>query len=163
MRILPLENIDAELIVRWNNKKTADFLNQWAGRGYEYPITVKQITDRIQAQHLSDFKLYKIIVDDKMIGTIELMSIDHTAKTAAIGHFLLQPEYTGKGYGTKALINFIAEVFICFHFNKIRLSVFDFNKSAFQCYTKAGFKVVSKVTRPNGWVAILMEISNPIK
>ncbi|MFA6730463.1 MAG: hypothetical protein WCR95_05665 [Eubacteriales bacterium] len=49
MRILPLENIDAELIVQWNNKKTADFLNQWAGRGYEYPITVKQITYRESA------------------------------------------------------------------------------------------------------------------
>jgi RimJ/RimL family protein N-acetyltransferase len=49
-----------------------------------------------------------------------------------------------------------------FGFEKLGLTVFDFNKSAFKCYEKAGFQVSGQEIRPNGWVAIKMEIVKPI-
>jgi len=122
---------------------------------------VNQITDRIETGSLSNYKLYKIVHEDNMIGTIELMNIDFEAKTAKVGRFLLKPEFTGKGYGTEALSELIMFVFNNFRLKKVGLTVFDFNKSALRCYEKVGFKIVNKETRPNGWIAINMEIANP--
>ena len=160
MKILLLENSDAKSIVQWNSKKDADFLQQWAGRGYMFPITEQQIVDRICAEEYSNYKLYKITLDEKMIGTIELMDIDRTTKTAKIGRFLLDSDFVGKGYGTKALTEFLVMIFRDYDLEIIGLTVFSFNKSALRCYRKAGFKTVDEVVRPNGWIAINMEITS---
>lgn len=159
IEILPLEKTDTACIVKWNEKETADFLQQWAGHGYEYPISEKQIANRIVNDSSLNYKLYKIVLDDNMIGTIELMNIDNAAKTAKVGRFLLNPELAGKGYGTKALKKLVAIAFNNFGVKKVGLTVFDFNKTAFRCYEKVGFKIANEETRPNGWIAINMEIA----
>ena len=161
--ILPLEKSEAVNIVEWNLNQNADFLEQWAGRGYKFPITQDQIIDRISASELSDFKIYKIILDNIVIGTIELGSIDEVIKTAVIRRFLLDPNLAGKGYGTRSLRKFVDIAFKDFGLSTIKLTVFDFNKRALRCYEKVGFNIVSKTTRPNGWVAIDMEINNIVK
>jgi len=161
LEILPLEKTDAACIVKWNENKTADFLLQWAGIGYEYPLSEKQIIDRIESETSSGCRLYKIIIDNDMIGTIELMKIDTEAKTAKIGRFLLNSELTGKGYGSEALKKFVSIAFNHFHLKKVWLSVFDFNKPAIRCYEKVGFKSVNQKVRANGWTVINMEIVNP--
>ena len=40
----------------------------------------------------------------------------------------------------------------------LRLSVFDFNKSACRCYEKVGFIKVGEAERPNGWKAIEIDL-----
>lgn len=162
LKIRPLEREDAVNIVKWNENKTSDFLLQWAGSGYEYPVSEKQIIDRIDAMPLSGCKIYKIVLEDEMIGTIELINIDEENKTVKIGRYLLNPEAAGKGYGTKALEKFVSFIFDNFDIKKVWLSVFDFNKSAIRCYEKAGLKVFSQEVRANGWTAINMEITNPL-
>ena len=162
IKILPLEKKDAMQIVEWNRGTSAEFLTQWSGRGYEFPITESQIIMRIDQEPLSDYKLYKILLEDSIIGTIELMNIDKDMKKASIGRFLLNPTYVGKGYGTMALNEFTYMIFKEFKFHKLGLTVFDFNKSAFRCYEKSGFNATDKQTRPNGWIAIQMEITNPV-
>src|SRR5208283_3352190 len=109
IRIVPLEKKDANCIVAWNAGKNADFLAQWAGRGYRYPITEEQITERLIPNAGADYKIYSIMMDGNMIGTIELMKIDFGMKRAAVGHFLIDPAKTGKGYGTKALGMFVKD------------------------------------------------------
>jgi len=73
IRILPLEKADAAAIVEWNEGKSADFLSQWSGRGYEYPITEGQISSRIDAQPSSDYRMYRIDLDGETAGTISLI------------------------------------------------------------------------------------------
>jgi RimJ/RimL family protein N-acetyltransferase len=157
IRIVPLEKKDVNSIVVWNQGKDADFLTQWAGRGYHYPITEEQITARITAS-AADYKIYGVMMDESPIGTIELMEIDDTAKKAKIGRFVLDPAKTGKGYGTTALKLFIENIFDKMPLKTLELTVFDFNKAAIRCYEKAGFKEIREVMRPNGWIAITMEI-----
>jgi len=161
LKILPLEKTDSVCIVKWNENKTADFLLQWAGIGYKYPLSEKQIIDRIESETSSGCRMYKIILDNDMIGTIELMWIDTEAKTGKIGRYLLNPELAGKGYGSEALEKFLSIAFNDFHINKVLLSVFDFNKPAIRCYEKVGFKSVNQEVRANGWTVINMEIVNP--
>ena len=156
--IVPLENNHANCIVRWNMGKDADFLTQWAGKGYQYPITEEQITARIVASAGADYKIYGIMLDESLIGTIELMNVNLTAKKASIGRFLLDPTITGHGYGTKALKLFAEGIFDETPITTLELTVFDFNKAAIRCYEKTGFVKTTEVVRPNGWVAITMEI-----
>ena len=159
--ILPLEKDDAELIVKWNEGTTSDFLQQWTGHGFEFPITESQIINRIDNESTSDYKLYKILLEDTVIGTIELLYIDEEKKYAHFGRFLLNPLYTGKGHGTAALNEFACKVFDEFNINTLGLTVFDYNNSAIRCYEKAGFKVVDEQIRLNGLVAIRMVKTNP--
>jgi RimJ/RimL family protein N-acetyltransferase len=160
--ILPLEKTDAINIVRWNESRSADFLQQWAGLGYEFPVTECQIIDRLDKSKSSDYILYKIMLDNEMIGTVELFKIDKNSKSAVAGRFLLNPIMTGKGYGTEALKKLL-ETAYNMDLKTIQLVVFDFNKSAYRCYEKVGFKKISQDVRPNGWIAIRMEIILPVK
>lgn len=150
LTIRPLEETDVCPIVEWNAGKDEDFLRQWTGCGYEYPITERQIMDRIRESGDFNCRLYKIIRDGVMIGTIELMKIDPELKKAAVGRFLLNPGFTGKGYGTEALKLFVDKVFRETDLTVLRLCVFSFNKNAYRCYEKAGFQKVGEEVRPNG-------------
>jgi RimJ/RimL family protein N-acetyltransferase len=124
IRIVPLEKNNANRIVTWNTGK-ADFLTQWAGRGYRYPITEEQITARIVSSAGADYKIYGIMMDESLIGTIELMEIDRNAKRASIGRFLIDFAKTGNGYGTKALKLFAEGVFNETPITILELTVFD--------------------------------------
>ena len=161
IRIEPLEKKDASCIVAWNTGKDADFLTQWAGRGYRYPLTETQITERLTTNADTDYKIYGIWMIENIIGTVELLKIDFNAKRAVIGHFLIDPAQTGKGYGTEALKLFIKYVFTEMPLTALELTVFDFNNPAIRCYQKAGFINTNEVVRPNGWIAVNMEISKP--
>ena len=141
IHIVPLEKNKVKYLVAWNRGKDADFLIQWAGRGYRYPITEEQIT----ASPAADYKIYGIKLDGNLIGTIELMEIDLIANRAKIGRFLLAPDKTGNGYGTKALRLLAEGVFKEMPINRLELTVFDFNKAAVRCYEKAGFKKPEKL------------------
>ena len=149
IRIVPLAKNHAKYIVAWNQGRDADFLTQWSGRGYRYPITEEQITARIIAQRGEDYKIYGIMMGENLIGTIELMNIDRKAKRASIGRFLLDPAKTRNGYGTKALRLFAAGVFKKMSIITLELTVFDFNKAAIRCYEKTGFVKTTEVVRPN--------------
>jgi len=159
IRVVPLEKKDANCIVEWNIGKGADFLTQWAGRGYQYPLTGEQITERLTTDVAADYKIYSIVLDGGMIGTIELMKIDENVKRATIGHFLIDPTKTNHGYGTEALQLFVKKVFQEMPLVTLELTVFDFNIAAIRCYQKVGFKKINEVVRTNGWIAINMEIT----
>ena len=146
------ENIPA--IIEWNTGRDADFLQQWSGRGYAYPLTAAQIEG-----HLAEgAEVFEILRDGAMIGTIELMSRKENG-AGHIGRFLLDPTQTGKGLGTAAMEAFLAYAKAELALKAITLSVFDFNIGAHRCYEKCGFAEIERVTRPSGWVAIQMRKS----
>ena len=83
------ENIPA--IIEWNTGRDADFLQQWSGRGYAYPLTAAQIEG-----HLAEgAEVFEILRDGAMIGTIELMSRKENG-AGHIGRFLLDPTQTAR-------------------------------------------------------------------
>ncbi len=103
-----LEKEDYSKIVEWNRGRDADFLYQWAGPGYDYPITEEKIAKRIENcanREGADTYIYKILLEDskEMIGTIELCRVDRIKRSASIGRFLLADKHQGCGYGRTAL------------------------------------------------------------
>jgi len=160
--IQPLTKEDATYVVEWNKGMTADFLDQWAGpESYDFPITEPQIISRINQEPSSDYRLYKILNDNIVIGIIELLGINEQEKKAKVGRFLINPSLVGKGYGTAALKALTNKGFDEFGFHSLELNVFDFNKSAIRCYEKVGYKAVAENVYSNGWTALNMVISNP--
>lgn len=148
-----LEVDNVESIIEWNKERDAAFLEQWAGRGYCYPLTKRQILDRQK----EGAEIYEAVLDGKMIGTIEIVSRDNQEKSAHIGRFVLDPSLQGKGLGTNVLQALLDYCKKEYGMVKVTLSVFDFNVAAYRCYQKCGFIERERFERPNGWTVINME------
>ena len=134
-------------IVKWNNEKEKDFLEQWAGKSLDFPLTESQIDD------LKD--IYSIFCKNEFIGVIQ--KIRKEIDNIHIGRFLINPELTGKGLGKRALIEFINLIFQDENVNSITLNVFDYNAGAKKLYEKVGFKVVDVVENPMRKYMMVME------
>ena len=125
-------------IVKWTNEKGKDFLEQWAGKSLDFPLTESQIDD------LKD--IYSIFCENEFVGIIQ--KIRKEIDNVHIGRFLINPEFTGKGLGKKALIEFINLIFQDENVNSITLNVFDYNAGAKKLYEKVGFEVVNVTENP---------------
>ena len=125
-------------IVKWTNEKGKGFLEQWAGKSLDFPLTESQIDD------LKD--IYSIFCENEFVGIIQKIRKEHD--NIHIGRFLINPELIGKGLGKKALIEFINLIFQDEDVNSITLNVFDYNAGAKKLYEKVGFKVVNVTENP---------------
>ena len=125
-------------IVKWTNEKGKDFLEQWAGKSLDFPLTESQIDD------LKD--IYSIFCENEFVGIIQ--KIRKEIDNIHIGRFLINPELTGRGLGKRALIEFINLIFQDEDVNSITLNVFDYNAGAKKLYEKVGFKVVNVTENP---------------
>lgn len=140
-----IEKEDLEKIIEWNNDKSADYLLQWSGPMYNYPLTLTQLEEYIINQtkkEKSKIFVYKImsINTNEIIGTIELREVDKSNKVGRVCRFLIGSKCDrGKGIGTKILKEVLRIGFEEFRFEKITLGVFDFNYGAIKCYENAGF------------------------
>ena len=125
-------------IVKWTNEKGKDFLEQWAGKSLDFPLTESQIDD------LKD--IYSIFCENEFVGIIQKIRKEHD--NIHIGRFLINPELVGRGLGKKALIEFINLIFQDEDVNSITLNVFDYNVGAKKLYEKVGFEVVNVTENP---------------
>ena len=162
----PLSAAEFPLVVDWVNAHDADFLVQWAGKTYRYPLTVAQMEQHynkgINSLESGVF-IYKIVEtgQGEIIGTVQLGRIDMDAKEAAVGRFLIKSEqWRGRGIGTKALREIVRIGFEDLGLNRIRLNVFDFNRRAIRCYEKVGF-TASRVNA-NAYRTVKGEIWNQV-
>ena len=134
-------------IVKWTNEKGKDFLEQWAGKSLDFPLTESQIDDLKN--------IYSIFCENEFVGIIQ--KIRKEIDNVHIGRFLINPELTGKGLGKRALIEFINLIFQDEDVNSITLNVFDYNVGAKKLYEKVGFKVVSIIESPMKKYTMIME------
>lgn len=140
--------------------KDEDFATQcgYGKRYFTHPLTPEKIRNFQNAR--KETSMFFIIVNNQTsIGSFEL-AIYEDKKECSIERFLIADEHRFQGYGTKVLSMVSDYVFNNLNFDRVRLKVYDFNKSAIKCYVKAGFKECSKETRDNGWIAIGMEKLN---
>lgn len=84
--------------------------------------------------------MIQTLVDDLIIGFIELDGFDWAAGTAWVGIGVGEREYRGKGFGTDAMKVLLHYAFTEMNLHRVNLNVFDFNRRAVRSYEKAGFK-----------------------
>ncbi len=148
VELVPLRKQNYAKLVEYNKDKGADFLRQWSGLGYHYPLTVEQLSARqalsLQHKKNSDFITYEIILDKTyFIGTVELFHIDKKTLRATMGRFLLFDAYRGKGLGGEVLRAVFRIAKNLYGIEELRLNVYEYNVSAQRCYEKAGFEFES--------------------
>jgi RimJ/RimL family protein N-acetyltransferase len=143
------------------NSYNADFLVQFAGTGYSYPLTTDQLkSDMRNKNHL----LFNFTVKSKIIGHCQLTRINIENLTASVGRVLIYSEKRGKGYSSlmlKHLVKYSQEVI---GLKKLTLRVFDFNIPAINCYQNLGFTEIIREeifydTLNETWNCITMEKS----
>ncbi len=150
--IEPLRPYDSRFIADWCRNKDENFLRQWAGKGYTYPLTAEQIAGRIA----DGAQIFGAYLDGEIVGTIELIEHDAQSSSVLIGRFVLNPILAGKGLGTAVMKEFLNYCRETVGAAEATLFVFDFNEGARRCYQKCGFAETERVERPNGWMAIRM-------
>lgn len=140
---------DLHLILCWNDGKGPEFLMQWAGPGFEHPLTEAQLHRHLDGAidgRTQEHRFYRIVLqsppaEDQTVGVVELSRIDRENCSARVAHFLLgDPAVRGQGIGTEALNHLLSVCFEELGLHRVSLGVFDFNEGAIRCYEKAGFR-----------------------
>ncbi len=157
IKLRPTTKSDCQFIIKCNEGKDADFLHQWAGPSYSFPITINQIEQRMMKDTIYT-KFFTAILDDNIIGMVELGFINYKKSECKICRFLIGEKFRNKGYGaeiTKLLIEYSSHEL---NMVKVLLHTSSSNLSAKKCYEKVGFSVIEeKNTNKNGITALKME------
>ncbi|WEK56059.1 MAG: GNAT family protein [Candidatus Cohnella colombiensis] len=139
-----LSETDFSQIVEWVNQYPEDFLVQWAGTTYEYPLTIEQMKGHYSNGHNSVESavfIYKIMDDNRFIGSFQLGRLNWVTKEAIVGRFLIGEEINrGRGIGRIALNELVKIGFNQFNLETIKLNVYEFNRQAIKCYESIGFR-----------------------
>ena len=85
--------------------------------------------------------------EDRLLGNISLMKVNHLHQTAEVGLFIGNKEDRGKGYGSEALRLIVDFGFKYLNLKNIMLKVNAENKAAIAAYKKCGFNEFGRRTR----------------
>ncbi|GAA0323803.1 GNAT family protein [Oceanobacillus sp. FSL W7-1293] len=133
---------DFNLLISWID--SPEFLMQWAGPHFNYPLDLKQLNQYIKGANEENSKvhIYKVVLNktNETIGHISLNNIDLKNRSARIGKVLLGDNNSrGKGIGQKMVTELLKIAFDNLSLHRVGLGVFDFNESAIKSYEKVGF------------------------
>ena len=136
-----LENFsvsDIPELMTWIEGSDEEFLIQFAGPQYRYPLDEEQLLATMNGKHCAVFKAVEKKTNT-VIGHCQLLKINLTEKSATIGRVLIKPGVRGYGYGSKMINELIKYAKIHFDICILRLKVYEFNTAAYQCYRKLDF------------------------
>ncbi|MGH4122844.1 MAG: GNAT family N-acetyltransferase [Clostridium sp.] len=144
IKLEKFKTCDVGTLASWIPNK--EFLLQWAGPAYTFPLTKDQLQDEINMMSSENPKTLmftaRIADTNEMVGHIQLLGIDLVNSSACIGRVLVGNEsLRNKGIGMEMINGILAIAFETFKLHRVYLGVFDFNKSAIACYEKVGFKI----------------------
>ncbi len=81
----------------------------------------------------------RTLADDKLIGFVILMNVNHVHGDAFVGIGMGDPEYRGKGYGTDAMNLILRFAFQELNLHRVSLDAVATNARAIRSYEKCGF------------------------
>src|SRR5690606_37690317 len=89
---------DLLTIIDWANAHDADFITQWAGRGFHYPLTLEQLKSRYPNGFNSIesgvfiYMIYNDHLEGECVGTVQFLRLNLETKESYIGRFLIKDE-----------------------------------------------------------------------
>ncbi len=157
------EQKDIAELLGWLKDTDAEFLMQFAGPRYKFPLDKEQLMATLADK---DCMAFRIIENSTGIalGHCQLLRIDPVNGTATIGRVLIKAEARGHGHGQAAVEQLLGFAKNALGLKRVDLRVFDFNRSACQCYKKLGFvetkrEVTAFPQIDKTWNSITMEYS----
>jgi len=152
----PLTAGDLPLLYEWLQR---EHVQRWWTDREAYDEVVQHYLPAIEGSRPTD--LYLILLDDQPAGFIqtyrvsdypeyrELVAVEEGG-VAGVDLFVAEPELTGRGLGSEALIRFVADV--VFSDPEIHACIADpdaENLASIRAFEKAGFRVVRRFVDPN--------------
>lgn len=139
IELQPFEREDFSRLMGW--VPSAEFLMQWAGFIFTYPLDERQLEEYLQSAKANPSKrrIWKVVEKGAVVGHIELNNIyDHDRK-ASLCRVLIGPPWRGVGFGKQMVLKVLEYGFEELGLHRIELGVYDFNTPAIRCYEACGF------------------------
>lgn len=138
-----ISEADFEYLKRWSSSE--DFLKQWAGPSFTYPLDDEQLQQYIAgANHpaISERLIFCAVhkATQQVVGHISYSTIDRINRAARIGRVVVDPEYQGRGIGRRMMNEMLRIGFEGLDLHRQSLGAYDFNTAALKSYEAAGFK-----------------------
>ncbi|GAB6550706.1 MULTISPECIES: GNAT family N-acetyltransferase [Bacillus] len=137
IRLEPFKRKDFKQLMNWISSE--NFLIQWSGNAFTYPLTEQQLDKYIESTNTLAFK----VIDEQsaeVVGHISLGQIDNINKSARIGKVLVgDTKMRGRSIGKHMMKAVLQIAFEELKLHRVTLGVYDFNTSAISCYEKIGF------------------------
>ena len=135
----PINEEDLETYTKWmNNQDITEKIGNYS----------KVITLTSEKKYLETINGYSFAIvlkeEDKLIGNISLINVNHINQTASLGIFIGEKEDRNKGYGKEAIKILLNYGFNTLNLNNIMLEVYSFNKYAVRTYEKIGFRIIGR-------------------
>jgi putative hydrolase of HD superfamily len=142
IELRPFQRSDFPRLISWTT--SAEFLLQWAGMQFDYPLEERQLEDYLNsaAGDPPKRKIFTVLNarSGEHIGHIELNKIDLYNRCATISRVLVgEPSARGQGVAEEMMRHALGYGFDQLGLHRIDLNVFDFNLPAIRCYEKLGF------------------------
>ncbi len=148
LSLRPITEDDLALLASWDKDETLKLL---VGEKFSGLNAFRDTQDWYQyLQHSSSDQLYGIVVDNTLIGDIELRDINWRKGSAEVRIRIGERKYWSNGYGTDALSLLIEYCFSQLSFEYLYLRVYAGNKRAIKSYKKVGFQVEGKLRAKSG-------------
>ncbi len=134
---------DFEELIRWID--TEELMMNWAGGLFNFPLTSESLEWYISNvnQPGAEAYVFKVVeeVSGKSVGHISLGSLSQKNRSGRITRVYIVPEARGRGI-CNIMVRKAAEFgFRELGLHRISLGVYNNNKDAIHCYTKAGFSI----------------------
>ncbi len=140
MELIKLESLkrsNFKQLINWIDSE--EFLIQWSGNAFTYPLNEQQLENYIESSNTLAFK----VIDEeskKVVGHISLGQIDNINKSARVGKVLVgDTKMRGRSIGKHMMKAVLQVAFEELKLHRVTLGVYDFNTSAISCYEKIGF------------------------
>ena len=134
IKLEPLKRSDFKQLINWIDSE--EFLIQWSGNAFTYPLNEQQLENYIESSNTLAFK----VIDEeskKVVGHISLGQIDNINKSARIGKVLVgDTKMRGRSIGKHMMKAVLQVAFEELKLHRVTLGVYDFNTSAISCYEK---------------------------
>jgi RimJ/RimL family protein N-acetyltransferase len=139
----------------------ANDLIQFAGQIFQYPLTDAQLSSYILDHRRI---VYKVVLqkNNSMIGNAELNFENSIPRLSRI--LIGDVQLRNKGIGKRIVEEMLCKLFKEMNYTEADLNVFEWNRSAIECYQRVGFNIHPEITSfhsVNGeiWKAINMKIT----
>ena len=121
----PLELSDLETAYAWHCDLDLDLITGW-GRRQSLAAFEQRFTTLVTTPP-EEHRFFGITVDDRLIGRVDLASIDLAHRQATLGYFLGARDAWGKGYAKTAVRIALDYAFSAENLDRVFAHVFGFN------------------------------------
>jgi RimJ/RimL family protein N-acetyltransferase len=140
----PFMRDDFARLIEWVASGGPEFLVQWAGAEFDYPLDEAQLETHLASGQGPGAKrqIYAAVDESgEVVGHAELSRIDRRNRSASAARLLVgESSHRGQGIGAQIVTALLDIAFGELELHRLDLYVLDFNLAAIRLYESLGFK-----------------------